>query len=138
MAEAQRSTTVEVAFPGGKRVSARCGAHQVTTDQPVVHGGDDSAPSPFELFFASLGTCAGYYVLEFCRSREIPLDGVRMTQDYTRCPETKRVTDVRLSITVPPTFPAKYHAAVAQAAGRCAVKKLLEHPPAMDVRVQLG
>ena len=67
-----------VTFPGGMRVDAQAGAHLIRTDQPASAGGDASAPAPFDLFLASLATCAGYYVLAFCRARGIPTDGLAL------------------------------------------------------------
>lgn len=129
---------VEVSFPGGKRVTAHLAGHQVPTDQPQKAGGSGTAPSPFELFFCSLATCAGYYVLEFCASRSIPLDGVKVVQTWERDPATKRVTEAKVQIVVPPSFPEKYRDAVVQAASSCAVKKLVENPPTMTVSVAVG
>src|SRR6187551_2994305 len=45
---------IYLTFPGGKRVEATVGRHHIVTDQTLAHGGDDSAPEPFELFLASL------------------------------------------------------------------------------------
>jgi ribosomal protein S12 methylthiotransferase accessory factor len=56
-------------FPGGARVDAHFGPYTVLTDQPPSGGGDGSAPTPFALFLSSMGTCAGIYVLGFCRQR---------------------------------------------------------------------
>ena len=138
MGELVQGPRIDVAFPGGKKVTAELLGHTGHTDQPSKAGGDGTAPSPLELFFASLATCAGFYVLEFCTGRQIPLDGVRLSQTWARDAATKRVMAVHLVIHVPPSFPEKYRAAVVQAANSCAVKKLLEHPPAMDVQVEVG
>ena len=62
-------------FPGGARVDAHFGPYTVKTDQPPSGGGQGSAPAPFSLFLASIGTCAGIYVLGFCRQRGLPTDG---------------------------------------------------------------
>ncbi len=126
---------IDVTFPGGKRVTAHFADHQVHTDQPAKAGGDGTAPSPFDLFFASLATCSGYYVLEFCRGRDLPLEGIRLSQTYERDPATKRVTSVAIDIAVPAGFPEKYRQALVLAAGSCAVKKVLEAPPELAVRV---
>ncbi|MBL8733075.1 MAG: OsmC family protein [Planctomycetes bacterium] len=138
MADLVQGPRVDIRFPGNKRVSAEFNGFTVPSDQPVKAGGDGTAPSPFELFFASLATCAGYYVLEFCRGRDIPLDGVRLSQVFDRDVATKRVVAVHLQITVPASFPEKYRSAVVQAAASCAVKKLVENPPAMDIQVAVG
>ena len=69
---------MRIRFPGGTKVDAAFLGHVVHTDQPPASGGEGSAPSPFDLFVASIGTCAGYYVLAFCRKREIPTDGIEL------------------------------------------------------------
>ena len=65
-------------FPGGARVDAHFGQYTVNTDQPPQGGGDGSAPTPFALFLSSMGTCAGIYVLGFCRQRGLSTDGIRL------------------------------------------------------------
>lgn len=133
-----RPDGIAVAFPGGKRVAASYRGHTITTDQPVAGGGEDSAPSPFDLFLASLATCAGYYVLQFCSGRGIPVDGVRLEQRWTRDPETKRIVAIEQEVIVPADFPAKYHDALVRAAATCAVKKVLDAPPEMAIRVRVA
>lgn len=114
-------------FPGGHRVDATFNGFTVRTDQPVPGG--NSAPTPFDLFLASLGTCAGIYVLGFCRQRELPTEGIRIVQRTETDPATKRITNIAIEIHVPPTFPEKYHEALIRSADQCKVKKHLEHPP---------
>jgi putative redox protein len=135
MGDILQGPRIDVAFPGGKKVTAAIHGHTVPTDQPVKSGGEGSAPSPLDLFFVSLATCAGFYVLEFCAGRGIPLDGVSLSQTFTRDAATKRVLGIELAIHVPPSFPEKYRAAVVQAANSCAVKKVLEHPPQLTTQV---
>jgi putative redox protein len=122
-----------VDFPGGARVNAHFGSFTVETDQPQSSGGDGSAPSPFDLFLASLATCAGIYVLGFCKSRQIPSDGIRLIQKVERNAETKMAAKIRLEIQLPPDFPKQYASAVVRVAESCLVKKHLEHPPVFEV-----
>ena len=124
-------------FPGGVKVDAHLGPHTIRTDQPPQGGGEGSAPAPFSLFLASIGTCAGIYVLSFCRHRGIPTDGIRIVQRVSRNPLTRMVDNVELEIQVPPTFPQKYHAALVRAADQCAVKKHLEKPPQFHVHTEV-
>ena len=123
-----------VTFPGGARVDAQFGAHTIQTDQPAHAGGEGSAPAPFALFLASIGTCAGIYVLSFCRQRGLPTEGVQIVQRIVPDPRTGMVGTVELDIQVPPGFPEKYHEALIRAASQCAVKKHLENPPQFAVR----
>ncbi len=120
-------------FPGGARVDAHFRGHTLMTDQPPQGGGADSAPMPFEVFLASIGTCAGIYVLGFCRQRGIPTDDIRIVQRHDFNPVTGLATRVYLDIQLPPDFPEKYKAAVIRAAEQCKVKKTLEHPPVFEI-----
>jgi len=117
-----------VSFPGGKRVDANFDGFKVETDQSEKNGGAGAAPEPFELFLASLATCAGIYVLSFCQNRNIPTDGVRLVQQLERDAEGKILT-ITIRIEVPPAFPEKYHEALVRVAAKCAVKKTIESPP---------
>lgn len=123
-----------VTFPGGLRVDAQVGPHLIQTDQPPQGGGDGSAPTPFSLFLASIGTCAGIYVLGFCRQRGLPTDGIQIVQRVVPDRATGLVGRVELDIQVPADFPEKYREALVRAADQCAVKKHLESPPEFAVR----
>ena len=123
-----------ITFPGGARVDAEVGPFTIRTDQPPQGGGEGSAPTPFSLFLASIGTCAGIYVLGFCRQRGLPTDGIQIVQRAVPDRRTGLVGRVELDILVPPGFPEKYHEALVRAADQCAVKKHLESPPQFAVR----
>ncbi|MBP8000785.1 MAG: OsmC family protein [Chloroflexi bacterium] len=119
-------------FPGGLKVDAHFGPYTVSTDQPRPYGAG-SAPTPFATFLASIGTCAGIYVLSFCQQRGLPTEGIRIVQSLESNPFTGLVSKVLLDIQLPPSFPEKYKAAVIRAADQCAVKKHFENPPSFDV-----
>ena len=120
-------------FPGGVRVDAHFDPFTLKTDQPPAGGGEGSAPTPFDTFLASIGTCAGIYVLGFCRQRGIPTEGVRILQRVHPDPATGMVGKIDLEIQTPPGFPEKYLPALMRAADQCKVKKHLERPPKFDV-----
>ncbi len=120
-------------FPGGARVDAHFGPYTVATDQPPAGGGEGSAPTPFAVFLASIGTCAGIYVLGFCRQRGLPVDGIRIVQRMFSNPMTGMVGKVELEIQVPPTFPEKYRPSLIRSAELCAVKKHFEQPPVFEI-----
>ena len=124
---------MEITFPGGARVDANFGGFTLKTDQPVQGGGQGSAPTPFATFLASIGTCAGIYVLGFCQQRGIPTQGIKIVQRMHSDRMTGLVGQIDLEIRLPPDFPAKYKDAVIRSAEQCAVKKHLEHPPVFNV-----
>jgi putative redox protein len=120
-------------FPGGARVDAHFDGYVVPTDQPPMGGGEGSAPTPFATFLSTIGTCAGIYVLGFCRQRGIPTDGIRLVQRMGVDPFTRLVSEIQVTIELPAGFPAKYADAVVRAADQCAVKKHFENPPVIRV-----
>lgn len=120
-------------FPGGAQVDAHFGPFTVHTDQPSMGNEFGSAPTPFDIFLASLGTCAGIYVLGFCRQRGLPSEGIRIIQRAISNRQTGMVTEIEIEILVPPTFPEKYYEALVRSADQCKVKKHMEHPPLFNV-----
>jgi putative redox protein len=120
-------------FPGGSRVDAHFGTFTIHTDQPPAA----SAPTPFATFLASLGTCAGIYVLGFCQQRGLPSEGIRIVQRMHTDPASGMVGKIDLEIQVPPSFPEKYLPSLVRAAELCAVKKHMEYPPKFDVYTQV-
>ena len=124
---------MEITFDGGKKISAHIRGHVVTTDQPVSAGGENAAPAPFELFMASIGTCAGIYVKMFCDQRNIPTENIKIEQTALYNQETGLPTDIKIDIQLPADFPEKYKAAVINAAELCKVKKTIANPPKFEV-----
>ena len=86
-----------ISFPGGARVDAEYGGMVIRTDQPPSGGGEGSAPTPFALFLASMGTCAGIYVLSFCQQRGVPTDNLRIRQSMEMDPNKRAIyTDMKI------------------------------------------
>jgi putative redox protein len=123
---------MRIYFPGGQKVHADLGGMTVKTDQM----GED--PAPFGLFLASIGTCAGIYVLGFCQNRGLPTEGIEIEQSLEMNPVTRLIAKVGLKIKVPASFPEKYHQALIRSANQCAVKKHLEQAPEFDTTVSVG
>src|SRR5512143_1200811 len=126
-----------VDFPGGDRVDAHFGPFTVMTDQTNAQGGPGSAPMPFDLFLASIATCAGIYALHFCQQRNLPTDGMKLIQRSHRNHQTGMVESIDLEIQIPAGFPDKYVAPLIRSAELCAVKKHLENPPKFNVYTQV-
>jgi ribosomal protein S12 methylthiotransferase accessory factor len=128
------TTELVVTLPGAKKVDAALGEFVVRTDQPVSNGGEATAPSPFQLFLASLGTCAGIYVAGFCQKRGVPTDGIRIVQRNAFDPESGVLASVDFEIVVPKDFPEKYYEALVRVVDQCAVKRAIQAQPRFTVR----
>jgi putative redox protein len=112
----------DVTFPGGLAVDVALFGQTIHTDQ------DGSAPTPYQLFLASIATCAGFYALRFCQERQIATDGLRVTMTH----EPEKIS---LAVTAPPDFPEKYREALVRAVDQCKVKRAIANPPAFETTV---
>ena len=123
-----------VDFPGGSRVDAHFNGFTIPTDQPPAA----SAPMPFDLFLASIGTCAGIYVIGFCRQRGLSTDGIQIIQRMQSNQANGMVDEIDLEILIPPTFPEKYRDSLIRSADLCKVKKHLENPPKFNITTRVA
>ena len=124
---------MEVTFDGGKVITAHLNDHIIRTDQSVKSGGQNLAPAPYDLFLASIGTCAGIYVKSFCDKRDIPSENIKIIQSVEFDSQTRLPANIKLDIQLPADFPEKYKAAVVNSAELCAVKKTINNPPKFQV-----
>ena len=127
--------TVKIEFPGGKKVNARIGDFLIQTDQSVKAGGEASAPEPFDHFLASIATCAGIYALGFCKSRDLPTDGMDLNMVCEGDVKKKMFTRMSLHLTLPAGFPEKYRAGIERAMELCAVKRHIMDAPEFSVEL---
>lgn len=124
---------MEITFDGGKVVSAHTHDHIIKTDQSLENGGGNTAPAPFELYLAAIGTCAGVYVKSFCDNRKIPTDNIKIIQKTEFSKETGLPVNITIDIQLPADFPEKYKASVISVAGLCKVKKSIANPPVFEI-----
>ena len=123
---------MDIYFTGNRKVDVASGFFVIHTDQSIAHGGEATAPEPFTLFLASLGACAGFYVLKFCQTRNLSTDDIKLTQNAEFGPDGV-LSKVTIDVHVPPDFPQKYLQAIQAAAGQCAVKKAIQAQPPIVV-----
>lgn len=129
---------MQILFPGGKKVDASYNGFTIKTDQSKAEGGKGSAPEPFALFLASIGTCAGIYVASFLQTRDIPTDDLKITLDFKWNDKTHHLDDIAMHIQLPPKFPEAYKAAVIRTAEMCTVKKHIANPPQFSITADVA
>lgn len=127
---------IEVSFPGGKRVDARIEDVLISIDQSKKNGGEGSAPEPFQLFLASIATCAGIYAWQFCQTRHLATEGMALRMVCEFDSSQKRFSTMTLILTPPKGFPEQYEESILRAMDQCAVKKHIVTPPTFAVKVE--
>jgi putative redox protein len=129
---------MEITFPGGLKVQANYKGYNILTDQPAVAGGEGAAPTPFDLFLASIGTCVGIYVKSFCEQRSIDAGKIVIKQLMEMNPQTRLIGKITFEMHLPGEFPVKYKDALIHAANHCAVKRHMMNPPEFDYNILIG
>lgn len=119
---------LKVTLEGGKKVSTHIGNHLIMTDQPEKNGGSNSAPAPYDLFLASIATCAGFYIQSYCESKNIDSNGIDLTLTVTR-DEKEAINGFVTKIHLPEHIPEKLHNVIKKVAAQCAVKKTIMKNP---------
>jgi uncharacterized OsmC-like protein len=117
----------------GDRFAIRVRDHVITIDQPLSDGGADTAPTPVELFVASLASCVAHYARRYLVRHGLPTAGLRVTSDYTMGSRPARVADIRIDIQIPDGVPAESRAALLAVASHCTVHNTLVATPTVTV-----
>jgi ribosomal protein S12 methylthiotransferase accessory factor len=126
---------IDVSFTGGKCIEAKIGDYVIKTDQPIKYGGLGSAPAPFDLFLASLATCAGIFAWNFCESRQIPTDGISLRMECLNDTKSKMISQFKLVLKLPENFPDRYQEGIIRAMELCAVKKHMQNAPEFLIEI---
>ena len=136
MTTAQDLQTLHVDHLGDDRFDIVVRGHHVLVDQPVDAGGEDRAPTPTELFVASLASCVAFYARRYLRRHGLPEDGLTVSAGYEMASGPARVSALRMRITVPDGVPEERRTALLGFASHCTVHNTLANEP--EVLVELA
>lgn len=132
---ASRSTNeMDVRYVSGESYAVSVRGHQVTVDQPAESGGLDTAPTPTELFVASLATCVAFYAGRYLTRHGYSRDGLTVSADFDMATDRPaRVSDIRLTVEAPADLPADRWPALHAVVSHCTVHNSLASPPSIVI-----
>lgn len=122
-----------VNYLGDVQFEAEARGHKIVCDQPLDNGGADEGMTPPEFLLASLGTCAGFYAVQYLKVRHLPVEGVRVKVSCEKALAPARLDNFVVTIETPGELPEKDVEGVRRAAEKCLVKNTMLMPPAMSV-----
>lgn len=125
---------IKVSFPLNKRMDIDIDGFTIKSDQRVEAGGEGSVPTPFAIFLASIGSCAGVYAKKFCDSRGIDTKGMNLDLRAIYSAEEGRYTKMTIDLHLLSGFPEKYKGSIVKAMELCDVKKHIISPPEFEIR----
>lgn len=131
-----KKETLNVHFPGGKKVNVETGGFLIETDQCLKAGGEASAPEPFDLFLSSMAACSGIFALNFCQSRNLSTEGLSLSMDWERDSKPPRAARACFRLKLPENFPDKYRNSIVKAMDLCTVKYYIHNPPEFSIVIE--
>ena len=127
------SEDLAVRHLSGDRFAIDIRGHTITVDQPVDAGGDDTAPTPTELFVAGLASCVAFYARRYLARHDLSAHGLTVAATYEVGGRPTRVTKISVRITPPADLPTDRRDAFLAVASHCTVHNTLDEPPPVEI-----
>ena len=119
----------------GLVVNISDGRHEWQADEPLVVGGTDVGPNPYELLLSSLAACTCITIAGYCRHKGLALDSVSATYDFAQVhaddckdydiPDKGFIEKITSNVHIEGDFDEAQQERLAQIARRCPVHKTL-------------
>jgi len=120
-----------IQYTDGVKFEAECRGHRVLCDQPAGNGGEDAGMSPPEFLLTSLGTCAGYYALQYLRTRSLPVEGLQVRVIAEKATGPTRLGSFRIEVAAPELKP-HHQQGILRAVKSCLAHNTLLQPPQIE------
>lgn len=124
-----------VRFLDGVRFEAESRGLKVISDQPLENGGQNSGMTPPEFLLSALGTCAGYYALQYLKARNLSTDGLTVKVEANKAQQPARMDQFRILIDVAGLADPRHLDGVLRAAKNCLIHNTMLHTPSMKILV---
>lgn len=124
-----------VQYKEGVRFEVEARGHRVICDQPLDNGGADAGMTPPEFLLASLATCAGFYAVQYLRTRKLDATGLSVRIAAEKALGPARLASFRIEIEVPNLTDDKHKEGVLRAAKACLIHNTLMAPPQIELVV---
>jgi putative redox protein len=120
---------------GSLRQAIRIRDHQLTIDEPVDKGGEDTGPSPQEMLAASLAACTAITMEMYAKRKGWDVGDVEVACDYTPA-ERGCPTRFNLVMRFPDSMSDEQVERLRVIAAKCPVHRTLEGEVMFDERVE--
>ncbi|MFG2029362.1 OsmC family protein [Streptomyces sp. NPDC048825] len=128
---------LEATHVDGDAYAIEVRGHRLLVDQPEDAGGQDTAPTPTELFAASLASCVGFYAGRYLHRHGLDRTGLRVRTEFTMATDRPaRIDAVHVTVLPPPGLPEQRRAALLAVASHCTVHNTLHQPPEIVIGLE--
>lgn len=111
---------------GSMKHTVAIGRHAFSVDEPVANGGEDTGPTPHDLYDSALGACKALTLLWYARRKNIPLEDIQVSVE--RDDSQERAGTYKLAVTLDlngAALTAAHRDELLRVADKCPVHKLM-------------
>jgi uncharacterized OsmC-like protein len=125
-----------ITYLDGVKFEAEARGHRVVCDQPTDNGGADEGMTPPEFMLASLGTCAGFYAVQYLKARKLPVEDVSVKVIAEKVLQPARLGAFKIEVNVPHLEDERHREGVLRAVKSCLIHNTLLHAPSIEIELQ--
>jgi putative redox protein len=126
-------SAIIVGHHSGDRFHIAIRGHELIIDQPLDMGGDDTGPTPTELFVAGLASCVAFYARRFLARHDLDTEGLAVTAEYELADRPARVAAITLRVVTPTEIPPGRRAVFEKVIEHCTVHNSLKMTPTVQI-----
>jgi uncharacterized OsmC-like protein len=108
------------------------GSHSIMIDVPASMGGQDRGPTPPELFIASLGSCVGAFVAQYCGRSGIDAADMTVNVTFDKMENPTRLVNLKVRVELPHGRCADREKAIRRVAEHCPVHETISTMRGID------
>ena len=124
---------VRVSHLDRTRFSIQSRSHTILCDQPAENGGEDLGMTPPELLLASLGSCAGFYAVQYLQTRNISGAGVEVSVTAEKLKQPARLGSFRVEVHCSAALTEEQNEGLMRSVRHCLIHNTLLSPPQVDI-----
>lgn len=112
-------------YKGDMLFESRLGDHSIVVDVPPSMGGKDRGPTPPELFVASLGSCVGAFVAQYCGRSGVDAQDMTVDVTFDKADNPTRLINLKVHVDLPHGECADRERAIRRVAEHCPVHETI-------------
>jgi putative redox protein len=121
----------------GVKFEVQARSHTILCDQPLENGGEDAGMTPPELLLASLGTCAGFYAVQYLKTRNLPETGLEVTVTAEKLKQPGRIGNFRIRVACPVELSPEQTEGLMRSVHHCTIHNTLLSPPSIEIELSV-
>lgn len=119
----------------GVKFEVEAGRHRLICDQPEANQGSDEGMAPPDFLLASLGSCVGFYAVEYLTRRGLNVAGLKVRVTAKKALNPARLAEFQIDVETPELPDERHREGLLRSAKRCLIHQTLEHPPEITIRI---